>query len=54
MRTKTNLKISHTVYPDGLRVDYDHCQCDEQTDTFGILIVALNLFFWGVLIYLLF
>jgi hypothetical protein len=54
MRTNTNLRISHTVYPDGLRIDYDYCKSDYQTDTFGILIIALNLFFWGVLIYLLF
>jgi hypothetical protein len=54
MRTNTNLRISHTVYPDGLRIDYDYCKCDEQTDTFGMLLIALNLLFWGVLIYLLF
>jgi len=54
MRTNTHLHISHTVYPDGLRIDYDYCQCNEQTDMFGALIIAMNLFFWGVLIYLLF
>lgn len=54
MRTNTNLHISHTVYPDGLRIDYDYCQCNEQTDTFGLLITAINLFFWAVFFYIIF
>jgi hypothetical protein len=52
MRTNTNLKNSHTVYPDGLRVEYDYCKCDKKVDVFGILIIALNLLWCGVLIYL--
>ena len=30
MKGTTNQRISHTIYPDGLRIDYDYVQ-DEQS-----------------------
>jgi hypothetical protein len=54
MRTNTNLRISHTVYPDGLRIDYDYCKCDEQIDIFWNLIIVANLLVWVASLYLIF
>jgi hypothetical protein len=54
MRTSTNLRISHTVYPDGLRIDYDYCQCNEEPSAFDKFLIAINIFFWIVLLYLIF
>lgn len=56
MRTNTHLHISHTVYPDGLRIDYDYYEPKKTMGNFSVtmILILFNLSVWAVVLYLIF